>query len=103
MKRLAGAEMVQWPMARKPPPQSQVQGIAARLRASREALGLTAAELCRMAGVAPNTYSQWENAKGRPQLDEAIRLCRALGYTLDWIYLGDKSGLPYALASKLAA
>ena len=75
--------------------------IAARLLAGQEALGLNAVSVCRLAGIKTNTYSQWVNAKGRPQLDEAMRLCDTFGYTLDWIYLGDPSGLPYALASKL--
>lgn len=79
----------------------QLKAIAARLVAGQEALGLNATSVCRLAGIKTNTYSQWVNAKGRPQLDEAMRLCEAFGYTLDWIYLGDPSGLPYSLASKL--
>jgi len=84
-------------------PQSEVEQIAARLRLGREALGLSAAQLCKLAKIAPNTYSQWEGAKGRPQLDAAKLLRRHLGYTLDWIYEGDPSGLPHALATKIAA
>lgn len=82
-------------------PKSQIQEIAGRLLAAREAVGISSAELCRRTGINPNTYSQWETAKGRPSLDEAIKLCRALGYTLDWIYLGNPSGLPLSIASKL--
>lgn len=103
MKRLPDVGVVKWHMAKKSLPPSQVEQIAHRLRMGREALGMSAAELCRRTGIQPNTYSQWENSKGRPQLDEAIKLCSALGYTLDWIYLGDRSGLPYAIASKIAA
>jgi transcriptional regulator with XRE-family HTH domain len=88
-------------MAKKNMQKRQLQEIADRLRASRLALGIKPAELCRMTGIKPNTYSQWENAKGRPNLDEAMRLCDVLGYTLDWIYLGDPSGLPLAFTSKL--
>ena len=89
-------------MPKPQPPQSQVEQIANRLIASREALSLSAADLCRRSGIAPNTYSQWESANGRPSLDEAMKLCAALGYTLDWIYRGDPSGLPYQMASRLA-
>lgn len=90
-------------MPRESPPQSEVDAIAARLRQGREALGLTPAALCRLCKIRPNTYSQWENAKGRPRLDEAKLLRKHLGYTLDWIYEGDSAGLPHSLASKIAA
>ena len=89
-------------MPKPKPPQSQVDQIAARLIASREALGLSQADLCRRAGIARNTYNQWETAKGPPRIDQAMKLCDALGYTLDWIYRGDPSGLPYQMASSLA-
>ena len=93
-----------WPnlgMGKQPVTKRQLAQIAHRLRASQEALGLKSAEVCRMTGIKPNTYSQWLGAKGRPQLDEAMRLCDTFGYTLDWIYFGDPSGLPMGLASKL--
>jgi transcriptional regulator with XRE-family HTH domain len=79
-----------------------VDAIAARLRATQEALGLNQRELCALAGIATNTYNQWVNAKGRPDLDEAFKLCDTLRLTLDWIYRGDPSALPHSLALKLA-
>lgn len=85
------------------PPQSELDQIAARLALGREAHGLSPAELCRLTGIKPNTYSQYEGAQRRPRLDEAKLLRRHLGYTLDWIYEGDSSGLPHKLASKIAA
>lgn len=91
-----------WPMAKSTPPQSEVDQIAARLKIGRTALGLSPADLCRLTKIRPNTYSQWENAKGRPRLDEAKLLRKHLGYTLDWIYEGDSSGLPHKLAAKIA-
>jgi len=90
------------PMANTPP-QSEVEQIAARLRAGRAALGLSQTELCRLSKIAKNTYNQWEQAIGRPQLDQAKLLRRAFGFTLDWIYEGDTSGLPQALALKIMA
>jgi DNA-binding XRE family transcriptional regulator len=88
-------------MGKKAPDTRQIEAIAERLQASQDALGLKAAEICRLTGIKPNTYSQWLNAKGRPRLDEAMLLCDHLGYTLDWIYFGDPKGLPYSLASNL--
>lgn len=37
----------------------------------------------------------------RPDLDVAIRMHSKTGATLDWIYLGDRSGLPARLLEKL--
>lgn len=93
-----------WPnpgMGKREISKRQIKEIAARLIRTRIALDLKPADLCRLTEIKPNTYSQWENERGRPQLDEAIRLCEILGYTLDWIYLGDPRGLPFGLASKL--
>jgi len=88
-------------MARRTPPKSELEVIAARLKAARLALKISPAELCRLTGIAANTYSQWESAKGRPSLDQAKLLCSNLGYTLDWIYLGDASTLPLRIAQNL--
>lgn len=75
--------------------------IARRLVATREAIGITQAELCRRADIKPNAYNHWEKGHGRPSLDQAVRLARTLGITLDWIYLGDLSGVPHGLASQI--
>lgn len=78
-----------------------VDEIALRLYQTRQALGLSQVELCARAGIATNTYNQWEKAKGRPELDKAVQLCDAFDLTLDWIYLGDASGLRHDLAVKI--
>jgi transcriptional regulator with XRE-family HTH domain len=84
------------------PKQGEIDEIAKRLRLTREALGLSPAELCRMTGIKPNTYSNWEGGTARVGLGEAKVLRRVLGYSLDWIYEGDRSGLPLKLASAIA-
>lgn len=76
--------------------------IGRRLVALRGALGLTLTEVCKITGIAKNTWSQWESGKQRPQLDFAITICHHSGVTLDWLYFGDPSGLPVRL-SRLAA
>lgn len=84
------------------PSPSEVQRIAHRLIITREnGLEISQADLCRITGIKTNTYNQWEMAKGRPRLDEAKLLCDHFGYTLDWIYRGDPSGLPFKITSKL--
>lgn len=82
-------------------PPTSPQSIARRLKLTREALGLNQTQFCTAGGIAPNTYNQWERARGRPELDGAAQLCEAHGLTLDWIYRGVSEGLPDWLASKL--
>lgn len=83
------------------PTESEVQAIARRLLAARRAMGIDQAELCRRSGVKPNTYNQWEQAKGAPSRLEARKLKKALGWTLDYIYEDDPSGLPNSIAINL--
>ena len=68
--------------------------IAKRLEATREALGLSAAELCRQIDIKPNRWSQYESGERRITEEVASRLCDRFRLTLDWIYRGDASGLP---------
>ena len=75
--------------------------IAARLLAFRNSKKWSQVELCRRAGIEPNTYNMWENAKGRPGLDLGIKLRDGLGLPLDWIYLGDRACLPNHITDKL--
>jgi DNA-binding XRE family transcriptional regulator len=78
-----------------------IEAIGHRLRLTRLALGLDQTQLCERAGIARNTWNQWEKGKGRPQLDEAMKLVDTFNITLDWIYLGDITGLPHGLALRL--
>lgn len=74
------------------------EAIAHRLEAVRAALGLKQVDFCRRAGVATNTYNQWKAATRTPDLAEAKKLVREFRLTLDYIYLGDASGLPARIA-----
>jgi len=82
------------------PPWS-LRAIADRLVQTRNAISLNQSEFANRAGIAKNTYNQWEQAKGRPGLDEAMKLCETYGMTLDWIYRGNPVGLPYEITSEL--
>jgi len=75
--------------------------IARRLIATRLALGLTQAELCRRSGVQQSTYNQFEKAINIISQKQAVRLCEALGLTLDWIYRDDPGALPPKLVQAL--
>lgn len=81
---------------------TSVKAIAQRLTATRAALGYdNQVDFCRDAGISYNTWNNYENGRGRPKLNVAITLCRRFNLTLDWIYLGDPSGLPHRLATQI--
>jgi transcriptional regulator with XRE-family HTH domain len=88
-------------MKHNPRPRS-LNAIAARLRATREAFDLGQNEFARRAGIASNTYNQYEQAKNLPRLDFANQICDTYGVTLDWIYRGDPSGLPVRIANLIS-
>ena len=75
---------------------------AGRLRLTRSALGLSIEDLCRATGTNSNTYSTWEMGIWWPSVSSAKTLRNVLGYTLDWIYAGDRTGLPLKLALAIA-
>lgn len=53
-------------------------------------------------GIEKTTWNNFEK-KDRPGLDNAVRLVEQYaGLTLDFIYLGDKSGLPVAMQRDIA-
>jgi DNA-binding XRE family transcriptional regulator len=87
-------------MARKRQPDSR-NDIGERLRVTREALGLSQAELCRRLGISPAAWNNAETGDNRIGIDNAMLLCKAIGVTLDWIYMGHRGGLPQKLAVEI--
>jgi len=83
------------------PPGTSREDIGARLRVSRKAVGVSPTELCRELGIRRSTYSMNEVGSNLPNVYDMIRLCARYGLTLDWIYLGDMSGVKSDLASKI--
>lgn len=78
--------------------------IAARLKATRLALGYDSQnEFAKHAGISATAYNNWEQAKKRIGLEQAMKLCGTYGLSLDWIYHGDASAISSALANKLRA
>lgn len=86
-----------WGMSRS------LKDVADRLEMTREALDITAAELCRRTGIRPNQWSQFVNprSKRRITIDAAYKLRDEFGVTLDWVYDADPSGLPARLAQNI--
>lgn len=90
-------------MGRKSDNELDPKPVGRRLRLAREALRLTQAEFSARAGIASNTYGQYETGARMISPGRAIDLCDTYSLTLDWIYRGDPSNLPYKLAAAIKA
>ena len=83
------------------PPGVTREEIGARLRATREALGLSSTVVCEILDIRRSTWSMNEYGKSLPNVFDMIRFSERFGVTLDWIYRGDRSGLRHDLAARL--
>lgn len=61
---------------------------AGRIRAAREALGLTQQELGREIGVTSQHISRIEGSRVAPSVDLVVKLAQALGITTDFLLTG---------------
>lgn len=78
--------------------------IALRLETTRVALGhKNQAEFAKGANLSQNRYNQYETGERRITIDAALKLKRKYGISLDWIYDGDRYGLPQGIRSALPA
>ena len=77
------------------------ESVAYRLTLTRQALGLTQVEFGQRAGIAKNTYNQYETGTNMPNLESARKIKLTYNVSLDWIYDGDNSGLPYDLVDAI--
>lgn len=68
--------------------------VATRLRRTREAFGMGQGEFATAAGIAFNTYNQYEQGARLMRIENAMALCERFDLTLDWIYRGEPGGLP---------
>jgi transcriptional regulator with XRE-family HTH domain len=81
---------------------TDLPAIGQRLAALRQALGFTnASAFARLVGLSVTTLQNYEAGIRRPDVGNAILICRATGVTLDWIYQGLTGGLPVHIASRL--
>lgn len=76
-------------------PSEQVQlpanALGSRIRARRDAVGLTQEKLARICGVSRAAVAQWESGVTRPSLDNLIKAAEALSVWLSWLTTGDQS------------
>lgn len=75
--------------------------IGERLRLTREALSLKQREFAMKAGMASNTYNQFERGTKSLSIRKALALCDAYDLTLDWLYRDDPSNLPWGLGDAI--
>ena len=75
--------------------------IARRLEALMATTGRNQSAFAELVGITQPAMSNYLKGFRRPQLDEAIKIASKTGVTLDWIYLGDRSGLPSRLLEAL--
>ena len=75
--------------------------VGRRLSLVRRALGLNQQEFGARAGLSQPQYNQFETGKRRLTIEAALQLCHVYALTLDYLYRGDPSGLPYKLANAI--
>lgn len=97
-----GAEYTNTVRMAKPPSENDLIAIGERITMIREALGMIPADFARLVDLTTQSLSNYETGYRRPNLDQAFKIARKTGATLDYIYFGDESGLPQRIAVKLA-
>lgn len=77
------------------------KSLAHRVKTTREALDISAADLCKRINIKPNRWSQYESGERRITVQVANKLCDEFGLSLDWIFRADPAHLPHALRLKM--
>lgn len=77
------------------------QNVGRRLRQIREIYGHDMKTFGENAGLSQPRYHVYEHGTRLLTLNAAMKLCRAYNLTLDYVYMGDPSGLPARIVDKL--
>lgn len=77
------------------------QDIARRIHALMAALDLNQVGFATLVGISQPALNNYLKGLRRPDLDVAIAIQGKTGATLDWLYLGLRSGLPARLLELL--
>lgn len=75
--------------------------IARRIIMLREALGMNQSAFATLVGLTQPGLANYESGLRRPDIDKAIQICLRTGATMDWLYRGERSGLPQRLLELL--
>ena len=70
--------------------------IGVRMKAAREAKGLTVQQLCELTGVSAENISGFEDDRYAPSFSVLIPICRVLECSVDWLLTGSTLGAPKA-------
>ncbi|MFN4062304.1 MAG: helix-turn-helix transcriptional regulator [Paracoccus hibiscisoli] len=81
--------------------EDDIDAVAARLKAAREALGLSKREFAERADMGEQTYGPFENGNRPLSLIAAKKIRKAHGLTLEFMYFGKIDDLPHRIAAKL--
>jgi len=68
--------------------------IGRRLQALLTALGHNQTSFAQLVGISQPALNNYLKGIRRPDIDVAIQIQLRTGVTLDWLYLGDRAGLP---------
>lgn len=75
-----------------------------RIRLLREAMGQhNAAAFAGFVGWTAQQLNNYERGAKRPEVSMAVKLCQKTSVTLDWIYRGERSGLPMHVVNLIQA
>ncbi len=78
------------------------ENVGKRLILTRLALGFeNQKDFYAATGLGASAYSMWETGDNFPRVEHMMRLCQEFKLTLDWLYRGDISSLPHALAVRI--
>lgn len=75
--------------------------IARRVEALMTSLGHTQTSFALLVGISQPALNNYIKGIRRPDIDVAIQMHMRTGVTLDWLYVGDRSGLPSRLLETL--
>lgn len=77
-----------------------LEDIGWRIAILRQAMGYSnAARFAAFVGWTPQQLNNYERGSKRPEVTMATRMCNRTGVTLDWIYRGERAGLPLQVAT----
>lgn len=71
--------------------------VGRRFALARKAMRMDQQDFGVRGGMSQPQYNQFEKGKRLLTLRAAMKLCDEYDLTLDWLYRGDPSGLPYRL------
>lgn len=70
-----------------------LESLSGRIVALRRMMGWTPRQAYEACGINKTTWNNYETGSSRPTIDHAAAICDVFGVTLDFVYVGDTSGL----------